>query len=253
MTREPRCVAVEDHQGIRVIVLDVPSKRNALSRALLEHLRVALTDRDSAGGHGMVVTGRGAVFSAGADLDELGATPSDRQLDDAVGEALRVLTTLDVPTLAAVEGPCIGAAVDIVLACDVVVAAEDAFFEVPALRHGLVYRPTSVARWYQRVPRGTLTRLLALGERLPAPAARDAGIVDVVTASGGAVPKAVERARMYRDSPAARSTVAMLRALDLGTFDAAKWTKEQMAMLESDRRRSALRTSRSTTRPAGAT
>jgi len=208
---------------VRVITLDAPAKRNALSGDLLQQLCEALTGRDGGGRRPVVITGRNMVFSAGADLDELASSPSDRHLDDALGEALSVLAALDVPSAVAVEGPCIGAAVDIALACDLVVAAEDAFFDVPGHRHGLIYRPTSVARWRGRLPRGTLTRMLLLGERIAGVAARDAGIADVVVPSGKAIAEAVERMRMYRDAPEARNTVAMLRAIDRGTFDPAEW------------------------------
>lgn len=236
MTRHGRGIAVNDHGGVRVIAFDAPAKRNALSRTMLGQLQVALAGVDH-GGHGLVITGGPRLFSAGADLDELAATPSDRQLDEAVDAALRVLAGLAVPSIAAVEGPCVGAAVDIAMACDVVVAAEDAFFEVPALRHGLLYRPTSVARWHRSLPGGSLTRLLLLGERLSAHAARDGGIVDVLTPTGGALPEAVERARVYHGDAAARHTLAMIRALDDGTFDAAEWIDKQHALLGADERR----------------
>lgn len=201
-TRRAGCLHLELYE---------PARRNPLSAAMLAELRSALREHVDPTVTAVVVSGAGEAFSAGADLTELTGTAADAGVDDAIAETLELLRRLPALTVAAVEGPCRGGAVDLVLACDLVLAGATATFAVPAVRLGIMYNPDAVARWHRRLPRQTLVRLLLAGAELDADAARSGGLVADVVPAGGAVAAATELADRLADaSPAVVAAVKEL-------------------------------------------
>ncbi|MCD6726530.1 MAG: enoyl-CoA hydratase/isomerase family protein, partial [Solirubrobacteraceae bacterium] len=188
-------VELELGDGVATVALAVPERRNALSRELLVELRRALDEAERLGAAAIVLTGRGPVFSAGADLGELTGTVDDVAVDDAVQGACRALGECPLPVLAAIEGGCVGAAVDLALACDVRIVARDAFFAVPAVALGILYSPEALARMAGRAGHQTLVRLLLLGERIAGEQAVVTGLAARVAPSGGALEAALDAAR----------------------------------------------------------
>lgn len=245
MTAPP--VATITGDGYLHLQLNDPRRRNPLSRTSLAAIRCA------AGSCGpetraLIISGAGGAFSAGADLSELTGTEQDLAVDEAVAATGRMLRELDLLVVAAVEGPCMGAAVDLALSADVIVAGRSAFFEVPAVRLGLLYNPEAVARWHSRLPGPLLSRLLLAGERVDAPAARDAGLLAQVLDDDGAVQAATGIAKRLDSAPrsALATTKRMLRAFDAGRVDPAAWQDERRRLLTSPERRAALERRRTT-------
>jgi enoyl-CoA hydratase len=124
------------------ITLNRPDKLNALSVELVRELRAAIrsaTDDDEA--KVVVVTGAGRAFSAGFDLSEEAAARIEgaerwrRVLEDDVQVTLE-LWSLPKPTIAAVRGWCLAGGCELAMACDLIVAAEDARFGEPEIRYG---------------------------------------------------------------------------------------------------------------------
>lgn len=230
---------VAESDGIATLTIDRTRRRNALSRALLAGLADAVSSRDGSALRAIVLEGAGDCFSAGADLDELDGTLDDLTMDDAVAAAANALRTVSVPVVAAIEGPCVGAAVELAMACDVRVASSSAFFEVPAVRLGILYNPAAVARLHRQLPPHTLTRLLLLGERLDAEALAASGVVAApATAQGRARDRACELARLGPPGPwpAAQATKRLLVALSAGPATGIP----TLAAFEADRRRLAV-------------
>lgn len=225
---------------VAVVTLSVPRRRNALSFSLLGDLRESVLRAEREGKRAIVLTGSGGVFSAGADLTEREGTAADVAIDDAVTATAETLLDLRIPVLAAVEGPCVGAAVDLALACDVIVASESAWFAVPAVKLGLLYNPGAVRRWHRRLQGSTLRRLLLFNEKIDAESALAAGFVDRVVACGGAVAECARLAASAVPGTALSATRAMLRSLDDGTFAEADWQGVRRDLLSSDERRAAL-------------
>ncbi len=142
-----------------------------------------------------------------------------------------------------------GGAVDIALACDFLVASEEAFFEIPAARLGLLYNPEAVKRWHVRLSGQTLRRMLLLGERFTATEAENAGVVSHVVAKGSTLQKSRElAARITQSSPkVVAATKGMLVALESGETDLARWEKIRRKILDSpERRESVARAKKST-------
>jgi enoyl-CoA hydratase/carnithine racemase len=136
-------VLSEDRGPVRHVVLNRPEKRNAMNREVVGALRDAFAqaaaDRDVAC---VVVRGAGPMFSAGLDVAELGvlaADPADvHSLRSPIIDAWNLLEQMPKPTIAQIHGACLGAAMELALACDLRTMAADAVMGLPETRIGLV-------------------------------------------------------------------------------------------------------------------
>ena len=130
---------VRDDAGVRRITLDRPDVANALTLDDLAVIESAVTDLPE---HvrAIVVSGAGrAVFSAGMHVDTFLTTPADRgrELIERVGSCVGAVRLAPVPTVAVVEGHCLGAAFELALACDIRVCSTAATFGLPEVRLGI--------------------------------------------------------------------------------------------------------------------
>ena len=236
-------VEVVTHQNcVREIVLNAPEHRNALSHAMLIGLKEAFS-WESEETCAVVLSGTGKLFCAGGHLSELGGgEAADLALDEAISHVSNRIRELEVPVIAAVEGGCVGAGVDLLLACDLRVAAEDAFFQVPAGSFGLLYNPAGIQRMQRRLGSTALNRLLLLGERLTAEDACKLGILSHLTPTGAARERAFELASAVSQAvPAAvAATKRYLIALEDGGGDPQEWEDERRRLLRSTERRNAV-------------
>lgn len=181
-------VGLDSVDHVAVVTIDRTDRANALSIELMDGLRAVLGD--AARSHrAIVLTGAGGTFCGGADLGDLRRDP------DGLGAALTALRSvvldLAVPTVAAIDGPCVGGGVEVAMACDVRIASATAAFEIPAARLSVAYPEAGLGVLRRRLPHQTLTRLFLLNERIPADEAVTAGIVARVVA-GDVVAGAVE-------------------------------------------------------------
>ncbi len=224
------------------LVLAAPQRRNALSRSLLQALEAALCGvGDDVGG--VVISGAGGAFSAGADFAELDGTALDATYDDEVSRVRDAIMACERLVIAAIEGPCLGAAVDLALSCDARIAAAGSYLEVPATRLGLLYNPVAVAHLLRSYGVEPVRRLLLLGERLPAEVAVGLGLITRVVAKNDAVAAAeallagVPRGGL----PAVSATKALLGAYAEGDAleDLDEWQRRRFALLDSPERRAA--------------
>ncbi len=139
-------VRVNVHQHAGTIILNRPDKRNALNRALLAEIAQALDDlHQERRVRAVVLTGAGTAFCAGMDLKEMQETSEqdDAQQQwhhDAViyQELLEKMLQFPKPIIAAVNGPAVAGGAGLVLASDIVVAADDARFGLPEPLRGIV-------------------------------------------------------------------------------------------------------------------
>src|SRR5260221_14608399 len=120
--------------GVAVLTLADPGKRNALSHRLSQDLAAAVGSVLSDGARAIVLDAEPPVFCAGGSLDDLLAR--SRPLGETYAGVLAVAGA-PVPTIAAVTGPAIGAGVNLPLACDVVIAGEGARFDPRFLDIGI--------------------------------------------------------------------------------------------------------------------
>lgn len=232
---------LETTGGIAHIRLARPARRNALSRDLLASFVGAVTHAPAAGARVLVVSGEGGFFSAGADFSELTGSAADASFDDAVAEATAAVMGSPLPVIAAIEGGCLGAALDLALACDLRVVAGGAFLELPALRLGLLYNPPALARMAGRLPQPTVARLLYAGDRIPATEAVAAGLAThFVQADAVASAMALARGLCALPADAVAATKGFLRACEGSAPDLAEWQRRRMALLDSAERKAAV-------------
>jgi enoyl-CoA hydratase/carnithine racemase len=195
-------VAFEADGGIAVICMNRPEKRNALRPVEWERIGELIGQcvQDTSV-RAVIITGRGGAFSAGFDLRW--------SEGNQAGSGLRIVhrAILDVyrcpkPVLAAVEGCCVGAGWALALACDLVVASQEAYFEPPFASRGLV--PDAGIAWFpeQCLGRYETTRLLWLDGRLTAAEAAAKGLVTEIAAEHAALQCARELASRLATSPA---------------------------------------------------
>ena len=163
------------------------AKRNAVNRRLADELDAAFNLlEDDDGLWAGVLTGTGSVFCAGSDLTAGGDYVTERG-----GEYGLIRRQRRKPLIAAVEGPALGGGMELVLACDLVVASRTARFGLPEVSRGVVASCGALFRAPHALPANLARELLLTGEPIDADRAREAGLVNVVTEPGGAVPAAV--------------------------------------------------------------
>jgi len=206
---------IETSNGVRLLILNRPKQRNAftieLYKALTEALRVA-NDDHSVGA--VVLTGAGPAFCAGTDLGELEAISSGH-VPEGAGEAfpglLTVLMEIDVPLLAAVNGPGVGLGFTILSFCDLVFMADTARLRAPFAEMGVPPEAASSYLLPVRMGWQAAARALLTGEWLSAEAAVTAGIATEVCPAGEVLERALaEGERIAALAPAAARTIKRL-------------------------------------------
>lgn len=131
--------------GIGTLVIDRPAKRNALSRAMWQALPGILHDIDADPEvRVLILTGAGGHFSAGSDIHDLDVPLAEFWETNSAAEA--ALASVDIPTIAAIEGNCVGGGTELAAACDVRIAAPGTIYGVTAAKLGLVYPPGPTRR-----------------------------------------------------------------------------------------------------------
>jgi enoyl-CoA hydratase/carnithine racemase len=155
--------------AVGTIVLNRPERRNALTRSMVGQLQQALGDLHAEKRvRAVVLTGAGSAFCAGMDVHEMLSTAElpDAERDqewgdaaDAYRELIVQMVEMPKPILASVNGPAVAGGAGLVLACDIVVAAEAARFGLPDARRGIVAGIVGPLLAF-RVGAGTAARLL---------------------------------------------------------------------------------------------
>jgi enoyl-CoA hydratase len=223
-------VLTEQHsgplQGVLTITINRPAQKNAVNREVAVAVAAALDvlDPDPSLSVG-VLTGAGGTFSAGMDLKAFatGQTPI------LPGRGFGGLTQAVVrkPLIAAVEGWALGGGFEMVLACDVIVAAQDAKFGLPEVKRGLIAGEGGVIRLPQRLPYHVALKALLTGEPISAVDAKQYGLVSELTASGAALQAAQElAARIAGNAPLALAKVKQVLRGTQGLNDADAFARQ---------------------------
>lgn len=187
-------VVVTRQAQILVMTIDRPYSRNAVDLAVARGLAQALeqldTDADLSVG---VITGAGGTFCAGMDLKAF----ARGELPMLAGRGFGGITEAPPrkPVIAAVEGYALAGGFEIVLACDLIVAAAGARFGIPEVKRGLVASAGGLLRLPRRLPYHLAMELALTGEMLDAPQAHAHGLVNRIVADGGALDAALALAR----------------------------------------------------------
>lgn len=179
-------IAITVEGGIARLALTNPERRNAISstmwRALSAFAQEAARRSDI-----RVAVLRGAgdlAFSGGADISDFDSARSDasgaQSYDDLVEQACSAIEGLAFPTVAFIRGACVGAGAALAASCDMRIAADDAFFAIPAARLGLGYDPRGLGRVLRAFGSQGARQLFFTADRLPAERAHMVGAVDLI-------------------------------------------------------------------------
>jgi enoyl-CoA hydratase len=168
--------------GVALVTLDRTEALNALSFALLAQLDDVLATLDSDPAcRAIVITGAGSrAFAAGADVRELaGETPASLHAADPFAAVDR-LATLETPTIAAVRGFALGGGCELAMACDMLVAGDDATFGQPEILIGIMPGAGGTQRLARAIGRARAMELVLTGRRIDAAEADRLGLVTAV-------------------------------------------------------------------------
>jgi enoyl-CoA hydratase/carnithine racemase len=222
-----RLVSTRREARVLLVAMERVAKRNAIDRAMADALDAALNDLDDdpelwAG----VLTGAPDVFSAGSDLTAGGDYVTARG-----GEYGIIRRARRKPLIAAVEGPALGGGLEIVLACDLVVASSAATFGLPEVRIGVVPTCAGLFRGPRALPLNVARQLILTGRPVDAGRAYEVGFVNVLTEPGRAVDEALRLAQeICTNAPVSvQACLAAVNAL-AAEDDAAGWEQTADAL-----------------------
>ncbi|WP_220475416.1 enoyl-CoA hydratase/isomerase family protein [Sphingomonas cavernae] len=169
------------------LVLDRPDALNSLDRESVQQFTERLaTWRDDASVRVLVVTGSGRAFCAGADLKQAGSKPEpgEKDLLDLIVILFDALRSFPKPVIAAVNGLAFAGGLEVVLCCDLVIAAETARFGDAHSNFGVFPGGGGAAILPRKIPANVARYLLFTGEALSAADARLYGLVNEVVPAG---------------------------------------------------------------------
>ena len=216
MTRFNHILA-ETTNGVRTLTLNRPDKRNALTPEVIEELTLALHEAEHCDCGVVILTGAGAAFCSGLDLEHLATisahSPEENRRDsENVAKVLRALYDFPKPVIAAVNGPAIAGGMGLATIPDFTLAVPEAKFGYTEVRIGFV--PAIVASFLLRQVGEKHTRdLLLTGRLIKAQEALDLGLVTQIVAADQLMCTARALAQsLLQNSPQAMQSVKRLLA-----------------------------------------
>ena len=206
--------------GVRLITLNRPEKKNALTGAMYDAMRAGLAEADASDAVGAVVfAGQPGMFSAGNDLADFMLQASGDRAEDGFSTSpalafIRQLARTRTPMVAAVDGIAVGIGATLCLHCDLVYASPAARLRMPFVELGLVPEAASSYLLPLRVGRLRATELLLLSRPLEADEAQALGLVNAVLPADMLVEQAIAQAARLAALP--RGALTASRALIRG-------------------------------------
>jgi enoyl-CoA hydratase len=234
MSTEQPAVLTERRDNVLVITLNRPEARNAVNLALAEGVAAALDELDAADDLSVgILTGAGSAFCAGMDLKAFAPRPAEAS-ERALARVVR--TAPAKPLLAAIEGFAVGGGCELALVCDIVVAARDAVFGLPEVRHGLVPAGGGILRLPARIAFDVALEMALTGDLVDAARLHELGLVNRLTEPGAALDGALELAGRIADN--APLAVGAIRRF-MWERAAAEWEAQEALVREVNASRDA--------------
>ena len=205
------------------ILIDNPARKNAFSRAMWRATAAAAVQAGQTPGVRLLVLESAApgCFAAGADISEFESihqhADSSREANAEIQTAINAMAAVPVPTLALIDGPCVGGGVALALACDIRIASSRAKFAVTPARLGLSYHPDDISRLVRACGQAAAAELLFAGQVWPASRALRTGLVNEVHEAEDFQP----------------ACDALIQAISASSLDATRALKLALAAVES--------------------
>jgi enoyl-CoA hydratase len=225
-------VLVRREGTILIVTIHRPQARNAIDRATSEAIARAMDELDGDASLSLgILTGAGAHFCAGMDLKAF--LRGERVELEGRGLAGMTETPPAKPVIAAVEGYALAGGCELALACDLVVAADNARFGIPEVKRGLIAGSGGLLRLPQRIPRQIALEYALTGELMTATEARQWGLVNRLTEPGGALDGALALARTIAANGPLAVQMTKRVMTDAPSWPSAEIWARQREMLET--------------------
>jgi enoyl-CoA hydratase/carnithine racemase len=182
-------VITEDRGHVRHVILNRPEKRNAMNNELLRALGDALRDAAAEESvHCVVLRGEGPVFSAGVDLNELGASSGHigmlRTFRQVFLDCANLCEEMAKPVVCSIHRTCVGGALEVALGCDLRIASSDATVGLPEVKFGIIPDVGGSTRLPAVVGLGRAKELIMTARLIDATEAERIGLINRVVAPG---------------------------------------------------------------------
>ena len=195
-------VLVTDHGAVRVLTLNRPQARNALSRDLIRTIYGALTEADADESvRAVVLTGTDPAFCAGVDLKEAQRNGAEYFAEFKSHDCIAATGKMRTPIIAAINGAVFTGGLEMALGCDFLIASERAVFADTHARVGILPGGGMTARLPQLVGLGMARRLSMTGEVVDAARAERIGLLTEVVAHDQLLDRALELASQIAEVP----------------------------------------------------
>lgn len=213
---------VEVRGNVQIMTLNRPEARNAATLEMSEAMVAALDalDADPALSVG-IITGAGGSFCAGMDLK--GFLQGKRPSVPGRGFCGVTMRPPRKPLIAAVEGYALAGGFEVVLACDLIVAARNAQFGLPEVKRGLAATAGGLMRLPKRLPYHVAMECILTGDMLGAERAAQLGLVNRLTEVGGALDAALQLAAAV----AANGPLSLIASKQVAS-ESAEWRRDEM-------------------------
>jgi enoyl-CoA hydratase len=215
-------VSGETLDHVALVTIDRPAVLNALDSATMAELVAALTDLDGDEAcRCIVVTGAGErAFAAGADIREMAALSAEEVRSAGIFERWDAVAAIGTPLVAAVRGYALGGGCELALACDLIVAADDAVFGLPEVSLGIMPGVGGTQRLPRAVGQALAMEMILAGRRLSGTEAAAAGLAARAVPAEAVVPEALRIAgAIAANAPeAVRAAKRAVRAASEGSL-----------------------------------
>ena len=224
-------VLVETRDNVLVMTINRPEARNAVNGAVATGLAAALDQLDEETGLSVgVLTGAGGTFSSGMDLK--GFLTGDSPVVEGRGLAGLTQAPPKKPLIAAVEGWALAGGFEMVLACDLVVAARTSRFGLPEVKRSLVAGGGGLLRLPQRLPYHVAMEISLTGDPIDAERGHHYGLVNRLVDEGKALEGALAlAAEIAANGPLALAATKQILRSSLDWTEAQGWTNQNDIMM----------------------
>lgn len=178
---EYETLAVEMEDNIFYLTLDREHRLNSINSEMLGEIKEALKEAEEKEARCIVIQGAGENFSAGADVTSFSPKVQDLFKTSRKGkDSFSCLESTPIPVIAAIRGNCLGGGLEMAMACDLRIAAEDAKIGQPEINLGIIPAWGGTLRLPKIIGRGKAKEIIMLGKEIPAEEAKKIGLVNKV-------------------------------------------------------------------------
>lgn len=224
---EEQVVLVDVEDGIMTVTLNRPKAKNAANKALADGVAAAMDELDSNNDIRVaIITGAGGTFCSGMDLKAF----VSGELPVAEGRGFAGITERGPkkPLIAAVEGYALAGGLELMISCDLIVAADNAQFGIPEVKRGLAAAAGGLMKLPRQIPSRLAMELALTGDFIGAPRAAEMGLINEVVPAGTALEGAKAlAARICANGPLAVQVSKQVVVQSAQWSEDEQWVKQQ--------------------------